>query len=160
MSKTSIDLPDEYECAFCAYIRGARPYTFVWREERVAVMITREQRGVAHLLVVPIAHVPTLLDLPDESAADVLIAVRDAATTIDRAYERPGLAVWQNNGRSAHQMIPHLHFHVAGTLPEGGTDFGPVEEIPVSATDEIGRRLASHVPARAESKRRVEPRLT
>ena len=85
-----------------------------------------------------------------------MIAVRDAALTIDRAYERPGIAVWQNNGLAAHQAIPHLHFHVAGTLPGGGTDFGEVSELNVEATDKIAERLAPFVPERFSAHRRVD----
>lgn len=157
--ESALDLPDEDDCAFCDYLARRRPYTVLWREQQVAALVTREQRGVAHLLVLPTRHVPSLLDLADDEAEAMMIAVRDAATTIDLAYERPGLAVWQNNGVPAHQAIPHLHFHVAGTLPSGGTDFGDVPELAVSATNAIGRRLAPFVPDRVASHRRVDPGL-
>lgn len=159
MTVSSLDLPAEDRCAFCDYLTGARPYTVLWREDRVAVLVTREQRGIAHLLVIPTRHVPTLLDLADSEAGDLMIAVRDAAHAIDQVFERPGVAVWQNNGTAAHQAIPHLHFHVAGTLPGGGTDFGEVAERSVEETDEIGRKLTSSVPARSAVHRLVEPRL-
>lgn len=155
----AIDLPEEDRCAFCDYLAGRRPYTVLWREDRLAVMVTREQRGIAHLLVLPRAHVPSLLHLEDNDAESMMIAVRDAALTIDRAHERPGVAVWQNNGLAAHQAIPHLHFHVAGTLPGGGTDFGDVPELSINKTNQIGRRLATFVPDRPLSHRKVNPQL-
>lgn len=153
----AIDIPEEDGCAFCDYLSGRRPYTVLWREDQVAALVTREQRGVAHLLVVPTRHIRSLLHLPDSEAEAAMIAVRDAGIAIDRTFERPGLAVWQNNGVAAHQVIPHLHFHVAGSLPGGGTDFGDVPELSVSATDAIGRRLAPSVPARPSTHRVVEP---
>ncbi|GAA1056222.1 hypothetical protein GCM10017608_27200 [Agromyces luteolus] len=156
----SISLPHEERCAFCDYLSGNRPYTVLWREKRVAVLVTREQRGVGHVLVIPTRHIPTLLDLADWEARDLMIAIRDAARTIDLTFERPGIAVWQNNGKSARQAIPHLHFHVAGTLPGGGTDFSEVDELAVELTDEIGRTLAPSVPPRPEVQRRVTARLT
>jgi histidine triad (HIT) family protein len=72
-----------------------------------------------------------------------MMAIRNAARLIDTAYERPGIAVWQNNGIDANQKIPHLHFHVAGTLPDGGTEFGEVPELSVAETDAIARRLTA-----------------
>lgn len=155
----AIELPDGDRCAFCDYLTGSRPYTVLWREDRVAALVTREQRGIAHLLILPMKHVPSLLHLPDEDAEAMMIAVRDAGLTIDRAYERPGIAVWQNNGVAAHQAIAHLHFHVAGTLPGGGTDFGTVPELPVEATNAIARRLSPFVPDRHRSHRRVDARF-
>lgn len=156
----ALNLPEDVSCAFCEYLSGTRPYTVLWRETQVAVLVTREQRGVGHVLVIPTRHVATLLDLADGEAGDLMIAVRDAAEAIDRAFSRPGVAVWQNNGTAAHQAIPHLHFHVAGTLPGGGTNFGDVEELTVDATDALGRKLAPAVPGRNASGRHVSSRLT
>lgn len=136
-----LELPDEGPCAFCAYLRGERPYTILSRSELVATLVTREQRGVAHVLVVPIRHAATILDLTDREATAVMAAVRVAARAIDRAEKRPGIAIWQNNGAAAAQAISHVHFHVAGTLPTGGTDWGKVPELPVEETDAIAERL-------------------
>lgn len=155
----AIDLPEEDRCAFCDYLSGRRPYTVLWREDRVAALVTREQRGIAHMLILPTRHVPSLLHLPDEDATAMMVALRDAGVSIDSAYGRPGISVWQNNGVAAHQAIPHLHFHIAGTLPGGGTDFGEVPELTVAATDRIARRLAPFVPERRESNRSVNPQF-
>jgi histidine triad (HIT) family protein len=64
-----------------------------------------------------------------------------AARAIDAADGRPGIAVWQNNGIAADQTIPHVHFHVAGTFPDGGTERGHVKELSVEETDRIADRL-------------------
>ena len=83
-----------------------------------------------------------------------MTAVRDAARLIDQAYERPGIAVWQNNGKDANQAISHLHFHVAGTLDEGGTEWGKVREISVEETDEIAKKLRT---PKADEARAMRP---
>jgi histidine triad (HIT) family protein len=103
--------------------------------------VTREQRGCPHLLVLPVRHVSTILELTDAEAASLAIEVRNAAILIDQAYSKPGIAIWQNNGIPAGQRINHVHFHVAGTLDGGGTEFGPVKEISVAETDEIAKTL-------------------
>jgi len=142
MSQTSaIHLPNEGDCAFCAYLRGDRPYTILFKTMHTATLVTREQRGEPHLLVLPLRHMTTILDLTDSEATHLMVAVREAARTIDRAYGRPGIAIWQNNGVPAGQAISHLHFHVAGTLQQGGTERGAVEEISVAETDKIAKRL-------------------
>lgn len=142
MIGSSIELPaEERGCAFCAYLRGERPYTILKRNGETATFVTREQRGHPHLLVLPIRHVPTILEMTDAEAAAVAIAVRDAAILINGAYSKPGIAIWQNNGVPAGQTINHVHFHVAGTLEGGGTEFGSVTEISVEETDAIAKRL-------------------
>jgi histidine triad (HIT) family protein len=140
-SASAIDVPENSGCAFCAYLRGERPYTILSRTADTATFVTREQRGHPHILVLPVRHVPTILELTDAEAASVAIQVREAAILIDQAYSRPGIAIWQNNGVPAGQEISHVHFHVAGTLDGGGTEFRRVEEISVAQTDEIAKKL-------------------
>lgn len=137
----SIELPEEGKCAFCDYLSGARPYTILSGTDQIATLVTREQRGVSHLLVIPVRHVETILDLTDEEAGALMIGVREAAQMIDRAEKRPGIAVWQNNGVPAGQAIAHVHVHVAGTLPNGSTERGKVPELSVAETDAIAKRL-------------------
>jgi histidine triad (HIT) family protein len=146
MTSANIDVPDRETCAFCDYLSGVRPYTILERTDTVAALVTREQRGVGHVLVVPTAHRETILDLTADEAPAIMIEVVRVARAIDLAYERPGIAIWQNNGLPAHQSIPHVHFHVAGTLEEGGTDWGRVPELTVEQTDKVAEQLRANLP--------------
>lgn len=92
-------------------------------------------------LVIPTRHVPTILELRAVEGHGVVDLVRRAATVIDRVEQRPGISVWQNNGVDAHQAIPHVHFHVAGTVDGGSTERGEVTEQSVSETEAIASRL-------------------
>jgi len=67
--------------------------------------------------------------------------VREAARAIIAADNPSGISVWQKNGVAAAQQVPHLHFHVAGTLPGGGTDWGSVPELSLAETEAIAQRL-------------------
>jgi histidine triad (HIT) family protein len=63
------------------------------------------------------------------------------------SFDPEGVAVWQNNGIPAHQTVPHLHVHGAGTLVGGGTQWGDVERLSMAATDQIAEKLAAHLPS-------------
>jgi histidine triad (HIT) family protein len=141
-STNSLELPDNVTCAFCAYLRGLKPYTISRRNDQIAVLVTREQRGKPHLLILPVHHRETILDLNNEEAAALMIGIRQAARAINEAYQRPGIAVWQNNGIPANQTISHVHFHVAGTLDRGGTEWGDVEELSLEETNSISDQLS------------------
>ncbi|APE38115.1 HIT family protein [Nocardia mangyaensis] len=141
MTESNLSLPEVTRCAFCDYLSGRRPFTILCRSDRVAALVTREQRGVGHIIVVPVRHAPTLLDLSEDERHAIIDTVALVAKAIDEAFERPGIAVWQNNGTAAHQTIPHVHFHVAGTLPDGGTEFGEVPELTIDETDRIAAKI-------------------
>ena len=70
-----------------------------------------------------------------------------AVCAIQGAFDPEGIAVWQNNGLPADQIVPHVHVHVAGTLPGGGTQWGAVQRLPTEATDRIAEQLEPHLPA-------------
>jgi histidine triad (HIT) family protein len=141
-----LSLPPPSPCSFCDYLAGVRPYTILERNDVTAMLVTYEQRGRGHVLVIPVRHRETVVDLTSGEQAAVMGDVVRATRAIVGAYDPEGVAVWQNNGIPAHQTVPHVHFHVAGTLPEGGTHWGDVERLPVEATHAIADRLRPHLP--------------
>ena len=134
-------MPPDDPCSFCEYLAGRRAYTILAQDEMTATLVTRQQRGVGHLLVIPVQHRKTLLDLRDDEGTALMVRVQAAVGAIAEVYSAEGVAVWQNNGKPAHQSVPHVHFHVAGTLPEGGTDWGAVPTLSIAETDAIAARL-------------------
>ena len=131
-------------CTFCEYLAGRRRFTVLHRDEQVAVLVTREQRGSVHVLVIPVTHRETILDLAPEEEAPLMAAVTRAARAVAVAADAEGVAVWQNNGVPSHQSVPHVHFHVAATLPGGSTEWGPVPRLSFEETDAIAARLGPH----------------
>jgi histidine triad (HIT) family protein len=138
-------LPPDTPCSFCEYLAGTRPYTILERDPIVALLVTYEQRGLGHVLVVPVRHRVTVLDLDAAERHAVMDGVARATAAVVGAYDPEGVAVWQNNGVPAHQSVPHVHVHVAGTVPGGGTVWGDVERLDVAATDRIAERLRPHL---------------
>src|SRR6478752_3990151 len=144
-ASSSLVLHPVEHCVFCRFLAGGYPYTILARNDIVAIMVTREQRGLGHLLVVPLEHRETILDLTPDEATAVMSWVQLASRAVLDAYQCTGLAIWQNNGAAAHQRVPHVHFHVAGTLPEGGTIFDEVPFLSVEDTDAIAERIRPHL---------------
>lgn len=144
MENTSIIIPDPKPCAFCDYLNNKRPFTFVYKDKNIAVLVTREQRGKPHLLVIPLKHVETLLELSNKEATQLIIAVKKVANAIEQEYKPAGISIWQNNGVSSNQTIAHVHFHIAGTHDANGTTWGHVPELSLDETEKIALRLRSY----------------
>lgn len=142
-----IERPPADECSFCVYLDGGRPYTIVDRDDVCALFVTWEQRGLGHVLVVPIAHRETILDLDQEESHALMSGTVRAARAIQAAFDPAGIVVWQNNGVPAHQSVPHVHMHVAGTIPGGRTIDGPVPRLSLLETEAIADRLRPHLGA-------------
>ena len=79
--------------------------------------------GSGHLMVAPIAHVPTFEDLSDDDLVALSRAQVRALRAIRAAYNPDGVNLGANIGRAAGAGVPtHLHVHV---LPRwsGDTNF-------------------------------------
>ena len=107
---TGARAPADSACLFCAIGAGAKTASIVWRDPHVCAFLDARPVFKGHVLVVPRAHVPTLLELPDQDAGVLFGAVRRVAAAIERALGADGTFVALNNKVS--QSVPHLHVHV------------------------------------------------
>ena len=81
-----------------------------------------------HALVIPKHHGAKLTDIPDESLSEILSVAKKLA----HASGAENYNILQNNGRAAHQVVDHVHFHM---IPKPSTDKGlsigwPAQELP------------------------------
>jgi len=95
-------------CIFCRIIKGEIPSFKLYESEKTLAFLDINPLSRGHSLVIPKHHGAKLTDIPDPELSEVLsVAKRIAAAT--------GASDWnllQNNGRAAHQLVDHVHFHV------------------------------------------------
>ncbi|WP_153392584.1 HIT family protein [Ornithinicoccus halotolerans] len=97
-------------CRFCRIVAGDDDGEVVLRTEQVAAFLDHRPVFKGHLLLVPVRHVVTLPELPDELVEPVFGAARVLAAAVKEAYGAQGSFVAMNNTVS--QSVAHLHVHV------------------------------------------------
>jgi histidine triad (HIT) family protein len=95
---------------FCQIARGEIPAAVVARTPALVAFLDHRPVFKGHVLIAPIRHVDTLLDLPEELMAPLLTLARRVAGAIGAALGAEGTFVAMNNIVS--QSVPHLHLHV------------------------------------------------
>lgn len=146
----SFQIPHEDECPFCAYLSGATPCAFIIRTPLVSAFLNPAQfeRGAA--LVIPNAHLSSLLELEQALLSALYAECQRLARAMVGAFGAVGLNVFQNNGVKAGQTVSHYHVHLVPRYEtsEPGRLFRaaeyprtPVHELMVVA-DELRRSLA------------------
>ena len=96
------------DCLFCRIATGQVPAFAVYSDTDVFAFLDTRPVFKGHVLVVPKAHVPTLIDLPD--TGPFFSRVQDAARAVEEGLQAQGTFVAMNNRIS--QSVPHLHVHV------------------------------------------------
>jgi histidine triad (HIT) family protein len=95
---------------FCQIIRGELDAAIVTRTEDLVAFLDHRPVFKGHVLIAPVQHVDTLLDLPGELMTPLLTLAQQVAAAIGNALGAEGTFVAVNNVVS--QSVPHLHLHV------------------------------------------------
>jgi histidine triad (HIT) family protein len=113
---------------FTRIIRGEVPSHKVYEDALVYAFLDIGPVSEGHTLVVPREPAETLDRLSDESAAAIGRALPRLCRAVMKATGAPAYNILQNNGREAHQAVPHVHFHIipryAGRSPGAGLGVG------------------------------------
>lgn len=95
---------------FCQIARGELPAAEVTRTDQLVAFLDHRPVFKGHVLIIPVDHVDTLLDLPPDLMQPLLDLGRGIAAALGTALGAQGSFVAMNNVIS--QSVPHLHLHV------------------------------------------------
>lgn len=95
---------------FCQIGRGDIEAAVVLRTDDVVAFLDHRPVFKGHVLIAPLEHVDTLLDLPQTLMQPLLTVAQEIASALVDALGAQGTFVAINNVVS--QSVPHLHIHV------------------------------------------------
>ncbi|KAF0317744.1 Hit family protein 1 [Colletotrichum sp. SAR11_59] len=115
-------------CIFCKIIKGEIPCFKLFESDKTLAFLDINPLSRGHALVIPKHHGAKLADIPDEHLSEILPVVKKLVA----ASGAEDYNVLQNNGRIAHQMVDHVHFHM---IPKPNQAEGLGVGWPQQATD-------------------------
>ncbi|PYI11565.1 HIT domain protein [Aspergillus sclerotiicarbonarius CBS 121057] len=115
-------------CIFCKIIKGDIPSFKLFESDKVFAFLDIQPLSRGHALVIPKYHGAKLTDIPDEDLKEIL----PVAKKIAQVTGAEDFNILQNNGRIAHQVVDHVHFHM---IPKPNQTEGLGIEWPAQATD-------------------------
>lgn len=98
------------ECIFCRIVGGELPAHVVYEDDDTIAFLDKSPLFKGHTLVVPKAHVVTLMDIAEDQVEPVFRATRRVSIAVRSAMESDGIFNAVNNLIS--QSVAHLHVHV------------------------------------------------
>lgn len=85
----------------------------VWEDERVLAFHHPNPSADIHVVVIPKAHVPSILD-PDATDGQLLSSMVRAVQTVARSLELDQTGFHVRANAAASGVTPHMHWHVLG----------------------------------------------
>ena len=100
------------DCIFCKIAAGSIPAIKVLEDQACLAVMDIGPLAQGHVLLIPKSHAETLDDLSSAAAGAMLRHLPALVRAVRAATGCQGVNVLQNNGRIAHQVVPHVHFHI------------------------------------------------
>ena len=97
-------------CLFCRIVSGEVAATLVYEDKNAVAFLDHRPLFPGHTLLVPRAHVETLIDLPSKMVGPFFETAQTLARAVELAMKAEGTFVAMNNRVS--QSVPHLHVHI------------------------------------------------
>jgi len=112
------------ETIFTKILNNEIPCHRVYEDDMVIAFLDINPIARGHTLVIPREPAETLDKLSDDSAAAVGRVLPRIARAVLAATGARDFNVLQNNGLTAHQAVPHVHFHIIPRYDDSGLGIG------------------------------------
>lgn len=100
------------DCLFCNIINKKQDAHVIFEDDSHIVIMDKYPIQKGHSLVIPKTHHEKIIDMTNDEVAALFSRVPSVARGIIAATGADGFNLGQNNGRSANQIIPHVHVHI------------------------------------------------
>lgn len=124
---------------------GEIPSQRVYEDDVVYAFLDANPLSPGHTLVIPKVRTERLTDLPPETAAAIGCVLPKIARAIVTATGASDFNVLVNNGSSAGQVIPHVHFHIIPKYEDGRGLGMKWNAAPVEDGASMAATIASHI---------------
>ncbi len=98
-------------CIFCKIASGDIPCAKVFEDDVSLAFMDIGPLAEGHVLLIPKNHYATIDLMPADEAAAMLARVPALVRAVQAVTGCEGVNVLQNNGKAAHQEVPHVHVH-------------------------------------------------
>ena len=138
--------PTDPDCIFCKIVAGSIPCHRLYEDDDVLAMLDIGPLSPGHALVIPKGHYVTIDTMPAAQAAACGAVLPALVRAIRAATGTVAANVLQNNGRQAHQMVDHVHFHLIPKSAVGGLGIDwPAGDLDAKEAIRLADAIAGHM---------------
>lgn len=110
-------------CIFCRIVAVEIPAAVVYEDEAVIAFLDIGPLAEGHLLMTPKVHYADVTQIPPSVAANLGAALPPLGRALLKVTGAEGFNVLCNQGRSAGQVVQHVHFHLIPRKSDDGLGF-------------------------------------
>lgn len=100
------------DCIFCKIVAGEIPASILFETDSGLAFLDVNPLSDGHLLFVPRDHYQRLSEMPPALAAKMAETIPRLGRALLAATKAEGYNLLLNEGASAGQVVPHVHYHI------------------------------------------------
>ena len=128
-------------CILCDMIGGKRPYYEIYHDSNIIAILDRYPIDKGHSLVITKKPYEKLTDMSSQEVAELFSKIPKIANAIIKATNADAFSIAQNNGKSAKQIIPHVHVHIIPRYSKTGTLWLKRKILKDDELDELAQKI-------------------
>ena len=109
------------ECIFCDFMDGKLPSYMIYDDDDCLAILDKYPIDNGHSLIITRQHYEKITDMSIDDVSKLFSKVPKIINAIIKATGADAFSIAQNNGKSAKQIIPHVHIHLIPRYNKTGT---------------------------------------
>jgi len=130
------------DCLFCKIIDNKLASKKIYEDDDNIAILDINPASPGHVLVIPKKHVENIFNVDNLDLRRTIEIVKLIAEKLKKELNTNNINIIVNNGRTAGQIVDHLHFHIVPRFENDKIDFRiPRYEMTQEQFDEIQKKL-------------------
>lgn len=132
-------------CLFCKIINHNIPANIIYEDERVIAFLDIAPVNFGHTLVVPKEHHADLLSTPPELACYCVEIIKKITPAILKGVKADSFNIGINNGKTAGQVVDHLHWHIMPRFKNDNYELWQGQEYKDGQAEQVLKEIKNNI---------------
>jgi len=110
-------------CVFCDIVARKAPAHIVYEDDDLIAFLDNHPITDGHTLLVTKRHYERLGEIPRAEVVKLFTKAQELNETIMKKMSAHGANISVNDGKAAHQLVPHIHVHIIPRKTNDGVTF-------------------------------------
>jgi len=110
-------------CIFCDIMRNKLQHHLIYEDNNHIAILDKYPIDLGHSLVIPKKPYEKLTDMNSNEISELFIKIPKIVNGILKATNADAFTIAQNNGKSAKQIVPHVHVHIIPRYSSRGIEW-------------------------------------
>ena len=128
-------------CIFCDIMRNKLQHHLIYEDNNHIAILDKYPIDLGHSLVIPKKPYEKLTDMNSNEISELFIKIPKIVNGILKATNADAFTIAQNNGKSAKQIVPHVHVHIIPRYSSKGVEWTKRKIVKDIELDELAKKI-------------------